>query len=113
MHPDICLTKLYAMFHAVAVMFYDLYDLKSMLPSFKGTMQCDKSFNRANTLMRHMMQHSGVNPYLCAQCNHSFTQAETLKRHMREHSGDQPYNCEQCDQSFTQADNLDRHMIKT
>ncbi|KXN67536.1 hypothetical protein CONCODRAFT_52316, partial [Conidiobolus coronatus NRRL 28638] len=42
---------------------------------------CPKSFNRKNSLRRHLQLHSGVRPYSCTTCKRSFSRQDIYKRH--------------------------------
>ncbi|KXN65427.1 hypothetical protein CONCODRAFT_80773, partial [Conidiobolus coronatus NRRL 28638] len=48
--------------------------------SFKCSI-CSKSYNRKNSLQRHMRIHSGAKPYECDNCSKSFTRKDILEKH--------------------------------
>lgn len=49
---------------------------------------CTSSFNRADTLKKHMLKHSGVRfPCTWPGCTSSFTQENHLNLHMKKHAG--------------------------
>ena len=72
--------------------------------------QCDKSFGQASHLKRHILTHSGVKMHKCAQCNKSFGQAFDLKAHMLSHTGEKPHKCTQCNYSTTTGQALNFHI---
>ncbi|XP_030751699.1 zinc finger and BTB domain-containing protein 8A-like [Sitophilus oryzae] len=49
---------------------------------------CPASFNRASTLSRHQLVHTGERPYACSQCDKAFSRLDKLKNHIkRVHDG--------------------------
>ncbi|XP_069071868.1 zinc finger protein 773-like isoform X2 [Pleurodeles waltl] len=72
--------------------------------------ECDKSFSRKEHLIVHKRTHSGVRPYNCSICGKSFTQKGVLIRHHRTHTQERPHQCPECDKRFSQKGNLIKHM---
>ncbi|RWS16142.1 protein ovo-like isoform X2 [Dinothrombium tinctorium] len=73
---------------------------------------CEKRFNLARLLNRHLKCHSDVKRYLCTFCGKGFNDTFDLKRHTRTHTGVRPYKCSNCDKSFTQRCSLESHTLK-
>ncbi|RWS31577.1 uncharacterized protein B4U80_07660, partial [Leptotrombidium deliense] len=73
---------------------------------------CDKRFNLARLLNRHLKCHSDIKRYLCTFCAKGFNDTFDLKRHTRTHTGVRPYKCISCDKSFTQRCSLESHTLK-
>ncbi|KAF1482088.1 hypothetical protein FQV17_0002104, partial [Megadyptes antipodes antipodes] len=56
---------------------------------------CAKSFNRRESLTRHVKTHSGLLRVPCAVCGKEFRDPAYLLRHQASHSGQRPnYKCE-------------------
>ena len=70
---------------------------------------CKKTYGTANTLQRHMKQHSGVKPYECDECGKRFLDTSALKEHRRIHSGEKPHACDECGKIFRQSRHLTVH----
>lgn len=59
-------------------------------PSSEDPMKCpicDKRFNLARLLNRHLKCHSDIKRYLCTFCGKGFNDTFDLKRHTRTHTG--------------------------
>ncbi|KAF1982749.1 hypothetical protein K402DRAFT_339747 [Aulographum hederae CBS 113979] len=50
--------------------------------------------------------------YPCPHCNKSYQHAKHLKRHLLRHTGDRPYQCKLCKDTFSRSDILKRHFQK-
>lgn len=50
-----------------------------------------------------------VKSFKCAICSKSYNRKNSLQRHMRIHSGAKPYECDNCSKSFTRKDILEKH----
>ncbi len=72
--------------------------------------ECGKSFRFKGSLKRHMMLHTGDEPYTCLQCGKRFSIQQNLTYHQRVHTGEKPYTCSQCGKSFAQKGVCNRHM---
>lgn len=58
--------------------------------------KCDKIFNRATHLKRHMATHSDVKPYSCEICDKRFRRVDHLNIHRHHHSSIKPHICDIC-----------------
>jgi len=47
--------------------------------------------------------------YRCHLCNRSYERADHLNRHLKSHENARPYRCTKCPKSFNRADLLNRH----
>ncbi|KIX02970.1 uncharacterized protein Z518_06520 [Rhinocladiella mackenziei CBS 650.93] len=56
-----------------------------------------------------MSSRQTIRKYVCPRCDRSYGKAEHLIRHERSHTGSRPFVCERCNRSFTRADSLARH----
>ena len=106
-------------------------NISSLSPGVTGKADMAESIRGAK---KHMLTHTGENPFNCTQCNyicatssnlkthmqtdsgvkpfmHSCTQFENLKKHMLTHSGEKPFRCEQCNYSCAQAHHLKSHKL--
>ena len=70
---------------------------------------CQKSFQEARNLKRHIGIHSGEEPYECNTCKKRFKQSTNLKVHERIHTGEVPYECKECNKRFKQKSKLKIH----
>ena len=48
---------------------------------------CCKVFARSDSLVKHMLTHTGEKPHVCETCGEAFSRSDNLTRHMRTHSG--------------------------
>ncbi|XP_052130271.1 zinc finger protein 271-like [Frankliniella occidentalis] len=71
---------------------------------------CKKNFEKASSLKRHIMYHTGEKPYECDLCPLRFTEKGHLVVHTRTHTGEKPFSCDLCPSRFTVKGNLVDHM---
>lgn len=71
--------------------------------------KCDKIFNRATHLKRHMATHSDVKPYGCEICDKRFRRPDHLNIHRHHHSSIKPHVCDVCQKGFTRSEHLRKH----
>lgn len=72
--------------------------------------QCEKSFQNAGDLAKHVRSHTLNKPYQCSICDKTFTHIGSLNTHIRIHSGEKPYKCDICSKAFTQSSSLMVHL---
>lgn len=63
--------------------------------------KCEKIFNRATHLKRHLATHSDVKPYSCEICDKRFRRVDHLNIHRHHHSSIKPHICDICQKGFT------------
>lgn len=69
---------------------------------------CQKVFHHRNSLLYHMLSHSGKQQ-VCRECGKGFYTVTALKIHKRVHNGDRPYKCDVCGRDFRQWSDLKYH----
>ncbi|XP_047503119.1 zinc finger protein 1 isoform X3 [Pieris napi] len=72
--------------------------------------QCDKTFVKQGSLVRHKYEHSGQRPYKCAECPKSFKHKHHLTEHKRLHTGEKPFQCCKCLKKFSHSGSYSQHM---
>ncbi|CAG00066.1 unnamed protein product, partial [Tetraodon nigroviridis] len=97
---------------------------------------CDQTFRFKSLLMRHLVSHTGLQPYVCVRCGERFksqsicaqhesscqhvskveeskTEPESEKQSVNvpKAEGDKKYNCRFCTRTFMKARNLRRHIL--
>ena len=78
--------------------FADTFKIHSGEKSNKCS-QCNKSFNRAEHLISHMLTHTGEKPHKCTRCPKSFSQDGNLNAHLLTYTGEKPHSCSECDKT--------------
>ncbi|XP_046407460.1 zinc finger protein 3-like [Ischnura elegans] len=53
--------------------------------------------------------HIAKKPYSCGECDNSFSRKDSLIRHTRTHRKGKPYSCNECDKSFSNNSHLVKH----
>ena len=97
---------------AVNVFLNKLGKIKNTKTNSHRCVDCEKSFERRNDLLRHNRSHTGEKPYQCEICKKkSFTTRGHMKTHMMMHSGETPYRCEICRKSCHSSSHLKIHMM--
>ncbi|KAM3936144.1 zinc finger E-box-binding homeobox protein zag-1-like [Leptodactylus fuscus] len=72
--------------------------------------QCNKSFQKSSSLLRHKYEHTGNRPHQCEVCNKAFKHKHHLIEHIRLHSGEKPYCCDKCGKRFSHSGSFSQHM---
>lgn len=97
---------------------------------------CEQMFRFKSLLMRHLVSHTGLQPYVCVHCDERFnsqtkcsqheascTQISTVEEpkvepesekqtaNVPKKEGDTQYNCRFCTRTFMKARNLRRHIL--
>ncbi|XP_077155868.1 uncharacterized protein LOC143818462 [Ranitomeya variabilis] len=72
--------------------------------------QCNKSFQKSSSLLRHKYEHTGNRPHQCEICNKAFKHKHHLIEHIRLHSGEKPYSCDKCGKRFSHSGSFSQHM---
>lgn len=70
---------------------------------------CGKGYSRSAVLARHLIIHTGQQPYVCEICKKGFNHMTSLTRHYFVYTKEKPYSCEFCQHSFTQKAYLRFH----
>ncbi|KAG5897250.1 hypothetical protein JTB14_013154 [Gonioctena quinquepunctata] len=78
--------------------------------SAKQCPTCNKTFQTATKLSRHVKTHSTDMPYKCKVCSKAFAHSGNFKIHQRMHTGERPFRCIVCDKGCRQAQDLEKHM---
>lgn len=72
---------------------------------------CEKQFQGATDLKRHLLIHSDERPHICDKCNKAFRQLSSLKSHTASiHSNEKNFACEECGKRFPIKERLKLHM---
>lgn len=97
---------------------------------------CDQTFRFKSLLMRHLVSHTGLQPYVCVHCGERFKSLAICTQHesscqrvskvdeaksepesekqsvdVPKAEGDKKYNCRFCTRTFMKARNLRRHIL--
>ena len=72
---------------------------------------CQKSFDKACDLKRHVFQHSDCKPFQCSICSMQFSQWGTLKKHLNIHDM-KPFYCGNCNNRYKSRDKLNQHQVE-
>ncbi|XP_069828370.1 zinc finger E-box-binding homeobox protein zag-1-like [Dendropsophus ebraccatus] len=72
--------------------------------------QCNKSFQKSSSLLRHKYEHTGNRPHQCEVCSKAFKHKHHLIEHIRLHSGEKPYRCDKCGKRFSHSGSFSQHM---
>ena len=73
---------------------------------------CSKIMPTPYNMKRHILTHTGEQPFICNVCGRAFNAKHHLKRHTFIHTGEKPFFCSKCDKGFTTKDNLQYHLKK-
>lgn len=118
-----------------------LQPLSTALPSKKTRVwfkcdHCNQTFRYKSLLLRHVVSHTGLQPYICVHCGKRFktqnlctlhesscqqlsevkeskVEPESVKQSVTvpKAEGDKKYNCRFCTRTFMKARNLRRHIL--
>jgi len=85
------------------------YEYQRQRKRFQCT-YCNISYCRNDTLVKHLLIHTGERPFKCDQneCNLGFRSKEQLEYHSRIHR--HPYKCIHCEKTFPDEGLLNRHL---
>ncbi|XP_050416426.2 uncharacterized protein LOC126830168 [Patella vulgata] len=73
---------------------------------------CSKTFATKTGLQRHLFIHKGVKPFQCEECGHKFTFKSHYNHHKESHHFLQQYQCTKCDTTATKVTQLKKHCLK-
>ncbi|XP_037042798.1 zinc finger protein 300-like [Bradysia coprophila] len=71
--------------------------------------ECNKHFDRADHLTRHLRIHFGEKRFECAECGVDFSKQSLLTLHERIHFDSRSFTCDICKKSFRRAECLRDH----
>lgn len=72
--------------------------------------QCDKVYKNERKLKDHKLRaHGKVKPFLCGVCGKGLTQKDSLMKHMMIHTGEKPFECDLCGKHFRYMSVLKLH----
>jgi len=71
---------------------------------------CNKTFDRANLLKRHLKMHSGESRFVCDVCKKWFESNSKLEDHYRRHTGERPFQCHVCGNKFRYKGDRTKHL---
>uniref|UniRef100_A0A4W6CRP7 C2H2-type domain-containing protein n=1 Tax=Lates calcarifer TaxID=8187 RepID=A0A4W6CRP7_LATCA len=73
---------------------------------------CTQRFRYRSILLRHIVSHTGVQPYACMHCGHRYGKgASKVKNDTKQAEGETEYKCKFCTKTFMKARNLRRHIL--
>ena len=72
---------------------------------------CKKTYDREESLQRHLARHSTVKDFVCQYCGKAFLRKSECSIHMRIHTGEKPFECSICAKKFARATDLRIHMV--
>ncbi|XP_021354147.1 zinc finger protein 836-like [Mizuhopecten yessoensis] len=91
--------------------FAEMEDTMKLQMNIHQCNVCGAMFAYNNMLKRHMMKHTGKEPYKCELCGHGCMSSSALKAHSLVHSGERPYSCDKCPKAFRQKSSLKSHLL--
>ena len=63
-------------------------------------------------LKLNISRHTEARPFTCNQCRYSYNRSDSMKRHMLSHTGEMPSACKQRNYSCTRSTLLKTHMMR-
>ncbi|GFS90127.1 zinc finger protein 227 [Nephila pilipes] len=73
---------------------------------------CFQSFSHSSSLSTHSMIHKNIKRHNCKLCGKSFSMKISLTTHLLKHEGKEPYVCVICDRRFADQRQFKRHGMK-
>jgi len=71
---------------------------------------CNKTFDRAILLKRHLKIHTGGCRFVCDVCTKCFESNSKLEDHYRRHTGERPFQCPVCGNKFRYKGDRTKHL---
>uniref|UniRef100_A0A3Q4BGQ3 C2H2-type domain-containing protein n=1 Tax=Mola mola TaxID=94237 RepID=A0A3Q4BGQ3_MOLML len=119
LHSEHCLPSYHHGHKINSLLLLALKSSATKMFEFKCT-HCTQRFRYRSLLLRHLVSHTGLQPYQhqrmhksefqCQACGRGFVSLFALRKHKHTHGKSRPYRCTKCHLSFTGPIQLAEHM---